>query len=55
MPKTRPGLGIGSLPRGRENYQACQRFHTSTDMTAQQIYDKGLEEVDRIEKLIRKV
>ncbi|XP_052214630.1 uncharacterized protein LOC127833430 isoform X7 [Dreissena polymorpha] len=54
MPKTRPGLGIGSLPRGRENYKACLKFHTSTDMTAKEIYDKGLEEVERIEKLIRK-
>ncbi|XP_052237165.1 uncharacterized protein LOC127848629 [Dreissena polymorpha] len=53
MPKTRPGLGIGSLPRGRENYQACLRFHTSTDITANEVYDKGLEEVERIEKLIR--
>ncbi|XP_052233634.1 uncharacterized protein LOC127846417 isoform X3 [Dreissena polymorpha] len=53
MPNTRPGLGIGSLPRGKENYQACLRFHTSTNITAKEVHDKGLEEVDRIEKLIR--
>ncbi|KAH3823580.1 uncharacterized protein LOC127831342 [Dreissena polymorpha] len=53
MPKTRPGLGLSSLPGGRENYQACLKIHTSTEMTAQEIHDKGLEEVNRIEKLIR--
>ena len=29
--------------------QACLRFHTTTDLTAQQIHDMGLSEVERIE------
>ncbi|XP_052783581.1 uncharacterized protein LOC128219700 isoform X1 [Mya arenaria] len=53
MPATRPGLGIGSLPNGKENYQACLYFHSSVNMTAEEVHNKGLEEVARIEKLIR--
>jgi hypothetical protein len=29
--------------------QACLRFHTTTNLTAQQIHDMGLSEVERIE------
>ncbi|WAR28597.1 hypothetical protein MAR_014301, partial [Mya arenaria] len=53
MPATRSGLGIGSLPNGKENYQACLYFHSSVNMTAEEVHNKGLEEVARIEKLIR--
>ena len=55
MPKTRPGLGIGSLPNGRENYKACLLFHTSTDISPEDVHKKGLSEVARIEKVVRQV
>ena len=55
MPNTRPQLGIGSLPQGRDNYRACLYFHTSVNISAEDVHKKGLAEVSRIEKLIKKV
>lgn len=55
MPEARPGLGISTLPNGTENYAACLHFHTSTRMTAEEIHKVGIEEVERISKLIRQV
>lgn len=53
MPNTRAGFGIGTLPNGTDNYKACLLFHTSTDITPEEVHKKGLEEVARIEKLIK--
>jgi len=55
MPHTRQGLGVGSLPNGSQNYEACLYFHTSTRMTADEIHTLGLSEVNRIATSIRKV
>jgi uncharacterized protein (DUF885 family) len=55
MPKTRRGLGIGSLPNGKDNYKACLLFHTSIDISPEDVHNKGLSEVARIEKLVRQV
>ena len=48
MPRTRAEEGVSSLEGGAEFYQECLKWHTSTDMTAQQIHQKGLDEVNRI-------
>ncbi|XP_060588530.1 uncharacterized protein LOC132743946 [Ruditapes philippinarum] len=53
MPKTRRGLGIGSLPNGKDNYKACLLFHTSIDISPEDVHNKGLSEVARIEKLVQ--
>ena len=53
LPACRKEIAASSLPGGEELYKACLRFHTSTAMTAQQIHDKGLEEVARIEDRMR--
>ena len=55
MPHTRPGLGIGSLRNGAENYQACLYFHTSVNFTAEEIHEIGKKEVARIYALIKQV
>lgn len=55
MPGTRPGLGISTLPNGTENYAACLYFHTSTRMSPEEIHKIGLEEAERISKLIRQL
>jgi len=55
MPNTRPQLGIGSLPQGRDNYRACLYFHTSVNISAEDVHKQGLAEVSRIEKLIKQV
>ena len=48
IPNARPGLGVGSLEGGKEFYQECLNWHTSTKLTAQEIYDLGMSEVNRI-------
>ncbi|KAK7072492.1 hypothetical protein SK128_012146 [Halocaridina rubra] len=50
IPAARTVGGVSSLPGGMEYYKGCLRFHTSTDLTPQQIHDLGLSEVERIQK-----
>ncbi|XP_076321638.1 uncharacterized protein LOC143231038 isoform X2 [Tachypleus tridentatus] len=52
MTATRPHTGISSLPDGKRFYQQCLRFHTSTDMTPEEIHQLGLQEVKRISREI---
>jgi len=52
----RPDIAASSLPVcGPEFYKACLRFHTSTDLTAAQIHQMGVEEVARIEGEMREI
>ncbi|XP_046577866.1 uncharacterized protein LOC124285649 [Haliotis rubra] len=55
MPNTRPDIGISSLDGGREFYEACIRWYLSVDMTAQEVHDIGLREVDRIVGNMQKI
>jgi uncharacterized protein (DUF885 family) len=48
IPYTRTTLSINSLGGGKRRYQATLRRFTTTDMTAAQIHEIGLKEVDRI-------
>jgi uncharacterized protein (DUF885 family) len=36
------------FPNGETYYRDCLKFHTTTDMTPQQIHDLGLKEVERV-------
>jgi uncharacterized protein (DUF885 family) len=45
----RPGVGISSLPNGKEDYQILIRRLTTTNETPEEIHKIGLAEVDRIE------
>jgi uncharacterized protein (DUF885 family) len=49
----RESPACSSLPNGAALYQQCLRFHTTTDMTADEIHAVGLAEVERIEARIR--
>ena len=49
LPKVRPGIGIGSLPKGAEAYAILIRRSTTTQAKPEEIHRIGLAEVDRIE------
>jgi len=55
MPKARSSNGISDLPGGREYYQYCIKYWTTTDLTPDSIYQLGLNEVARIEGEMNKV
>lgn len=44
----RKGLGIASIPGGRDYYDFLLRYYTTTDLSAEDIHRLGLEEVHRI-------
>jgi uncharacterized protein (DUF885 family) len=48
IPNTRTTLSINFLGGGKRRYQATLRRFTTTDLTAAQIHEIGLKEVDRI-------
>lgn len=50
MDAGRSTSGIDGIPHGAEYYRLLIRFQTSTDLTAEEIYQTGLSEVDRIRK-----
>jgi len=52
---TRENIAASSLPDGENFYKRCIRFHTSSALSAQEIHDLGLQEVDRIEGEMKKV
>lgn len=43
------------LPQGKEYYQLLLQSHTTTELTAEQIHQQGLTEVDRIQTAIRQL
>eukprot|EP00092_Neocalanus_flemingeri_P025835 GFUD01028002.1.p1 GENE.GFUD01028002.1~~GFUD01028002.1.p1 ORF type:complete len:569 (-),score=195.27 GFUD01028002.1:15-1721(-) len=51
----RPQIAATSLPGGPEFYKACLKFHTSTDLTAEEIHQKGVQEVARIEREMKDI
>lgn len=48
MPAARESIGISEVPGGREYYQALVRYHTSLDLTPEEVHQTGLAEVARI-------
>merc|ERR1711892_1395212 len=50
IPACRKDISASSLPGGTEFYAACLEFHTSTDLTPEEVHKKGLLEVKRIEE-----
>lgn len=55
LPNCRNVAGISSVPGGDDYYRYLIRFFTTTDMTAQEIYDLGLSEVERIQGEMRDI
>ncbi|HWA01360.1 MAG TPA: DUF885 family protein [Caulobacterales bacterium] len=48
MPASRRGIGIRSTPNGAAYYRYLARYHTTTDLTPDQIHALGEQEVARI-------
>ncbi|WP_018479057.1 DUF885 domain-containing protein [Pontibacter roseus] len=55
LPRSRASSGINATPRGEELYRYLVRFWTTTDMTPDQIFETGQEEVARIRSEMEKV
>ena len=53
LPKARPNIGVTSLPKGAETYQALIRSLTTTNMTPKEVHELGVAEVKRIEGEMR--
>lgn len=47
--------GIGSLPNGKETYDYLIRYHTTTNMSADEVFELGQREVERISEEMEKV
>ena len=50
-----PSIGVGQYPRGSEYYDYVLQHHTTTDMTAAEIHQLGLNELVRIHAEMRLV
>lgn len=48
QPNARADIGISSTPNGKAFYENRVRYYTTTDMTAEQVHQLGLQEVKRI-------
>ncbi len=47
-PKARDSIGLSEMPQGREWYSYLIKMHTTTNLTADEVHDIGLKEVQRI-------
>lgn len=48
LPAGTETAGIGALPHGADTYQYLIKYHTSTNMTPDDVFDLGQKEVERI-------
>ena len=48
LPESRDTIGISDVPNGRDWYKDLARYHTTTDLTPNEIHNIGLKEVKRI-------
>jgi uncharacterized protein (DUF885 family) len=55
IPKTRTTTGFSDITKGKERYDFYIKYWTTTNLTADQIYEIGLKEVARIKAEMEKV
>jgi uncharacterized protein (DUF885 family) len=55
VPAARSDIAASSLPTGRAFYEHRVRYHTTLDITPQQVHDIGLSEVKRIKQEMMRV
>ena len=51
----RPGVGLSSLPQGKEYYESKIKYYTDSAYTAQQIHQFGLGDMERLQTEIMQV
>ena len=52
---TRPDIAVTTLPDGNTFYHTCLRFHTTTDLSADEIHDIGLKEITTLREGVMEV
>lgn len=55
LPASRDSVGASEMKGGRDYYEQRVRYFTTLDMTAEQVHQKGLEEVARIEAEMKQI
>src|SRR5690606_17814269 len=55
LPKARTSVGVSEIPQGREYYQNRLNYYTTLELTAEEVHQKGLEEVARINSEMKKI
>ncbi|MCI0715956.1 MAG: DUF885 domain-containing protein [Chlorobi bacterium] len=55
LPNCRKEAGIWSLPNGQERYRFAVKNYTTLDLTADEVHNIGLKEVERIQKEMEKL
>ncbi len=55
FPKTRTAIGVSEIPDGREYYDYLIKYYTTLDLSADEVHETGLREVERINKEMKKV
>jgi len=48
LPAAREAIGVNANPQGQACYAAAVKYHATVDMTAQQIHDLGLAQMEKI-------
>ncbi|MEK7484556.1 MAG: DUF885 domain-containing protein [Planctomycetota bacterium] len=55
LPASKEEVGLWSLPKGREEYEFWIRYHTTTDLTAEEIHEIGLKELKRVHQEMKQI
>jgi len=55
LPQSRDSIGISDVPNGKEWYEYLARYHTTTNLTPDEIHDIGLKEVAKIRAEMEKI
>ncbi|XP_060572475.1 uncharacterized protein LOC132730537 isoform X2 [Ruditapes philippinarum] len=55
MLNTRSTFGVEGFPQGLDYYKACLKWQLSVDMTPDEIHEKGISEVNRVNREIQNI
>ncbi len=55
LPAARSGIGVTTDPGGRDCYLASVRFHVTLPLTAEEIHENGLRQMERIQTEMREI